>query len=190
MAEKSPGPVKLRLALGAEQYLVKVEQRRRAIMEAVLKLPLAVVVWGPGPNQTSAAAFTRLQLRDELIRNGHIADFSEDLIDPESPLALPVQQLAHVEAADLVLSIPDSIGSFAEIHDFARLPAVANKIIAFLNREWADNYSSRSLVELQSQATCAVEPYDATNLPGCIIERAMEHVRRLQQLHFFQGRRV
>lgn len=50
--------------------------------------------------------------------------------------------------------------------------------------------SNRSLIELESRVTCAVEPYDGTELPGCIISKATEIVSRLQQLYYILGRRV
>ena len=45
-----------------------------------------------------------------------------------------------MEAADIVFSLPDTPGSIAEIHDFARVPWLAHKIVAFLDRRWDDGY--------------------------------------------------
>jgi hypothetical protein len=180
----------LRLSSEAAVYLAEIEKRRRVVLAQVRRLPIAVLLWGPAPNTKSKAAETRVLLRDELIRAGHIAEFSEDLVDAASRVSLPVQQLAHVEAADLVFSIPDSPGSIAEIHDFARIPGLSHKIITFLNRDWNDGYANRSLIELESSVTCAIEPYDPDSLPGCVIDRATELVNRLQEIHFFRGRRV
>lgn len=174
----------------AARYQLEVDSRRSAILLAVTRIPIAVLIWGPSPDAGTPAANTRVQLRDELIKNGHLAQFSEDLIDPSSMFSIQVQQLSQVEAADIVFSIPDSPGSIAEIHDFAKLPRVSHKIITFLNQDWNSGYSNRALLEIESRLTCATELYDPANMPDCIIRKASELVRRLQELYYLLGRRA
>jgi hypothetical protein len=173
----------------AGRYLVEVNRRRTAVLQAVTKLPIAVLIWGPAPTAGTPASDARSRLKDELIKNGHLAQFSEELVEPGLPFSLELQQLSHVEAYDIVFSIPDSPGSIAEIHDFSKAPGLAHKIVAFLNQSWNDGYSNRTLIELQSRVTCAVELYDPANLPSCIIDKALELVRRLQELYYLLGRR-
>ena len=173
----------------AERYREAVDHRRAAVLQQVRKLPIAVLIWGPAPTAGTTAASVRSQLREELVRNGHLAQFSEELVDPGSPFGLQIQQLSHVEAYDIVFSIPDSPGSIAEIHDFAKTPHLAHKIIAFLNQNWNSGYSNQTLLELQSRITCAVELYDPANLPVCVISKALELVQRLQEIYYHLGRR-
>ena len=179
----------MHLSPEADRYRQEVDRRRTAVLGAVRSLPIAVLIWGPAPSATSTAANIRSELKDELLRAGHLAHFSEELVDTALPYSLELQQLSHVEAYDIVFSIPDSPGSIAEIHDFAKVPRLSHKIIAFLNQQWNDGYSNRTLIELQSRVTCGVELYDPLELPDCIIEKALESVHRLQEIYYLLGRR-
>ena len=85
-------------------------------------------------------------MQTEHINTAH--SLSEELYDSANRHSNLVQQAAQAEAYDIVFSIPDSPGSIAEIHDFSRLPTISNKIVAFLNSAWSDDYSNRSLMEL------------------------------------------
>lgn len=164
-----------------------IEQLRQQSLQRIQSIPIAVLIWGPVP--TSTEGTVRLQLRDELQTRGHLANFSEDLIDPRSPHSVMAQQATHVESHDIVFSIPTSPGSTAEIHDFARIPGLSHKIIAFLNQDWNNGYSNQSLIQLQSNATCQIQLYDPRLSPDCIIDRAIELVGRLQEVYYFAGRR-
>jgi len=144
---------------------------------------------GPSPTTNTPVAQTRNQLKNVLNTNGHLARFSEELIDSTSQHSLLAQQVAQAEAYDVVFSIPDSPGSIAEIHDFARITWLSNKIITFLNRDWNNGYANRTLIELQSTITCQVQLYDSDELPDIVIRRALDLVRRLQELQYIAGRR-
>lgn len=166
-----------------------VERKRCETLRQIQRLPIAALIWGPAPDSGSPIAGARVQLRDELINAGHLARFSEDLIDPSSQHSVLIQQVAQAESHDIVFSIPGSPGSIAEIHDFARIPGISHKIVAFIDYAWSDGYSNQSLVQLQSTATCQIQTYDCKNLPGCIIEKAKELIMRLQEFHYLAGRR-
>ena len=99
------------------------------------------------------------------------------------------QQLAQAEAYDVVFSIPGSFGAIAEIHDFARIPGVSHKIIAFVDKLHLNGYSAQSLIAVQTNASCKVELYDGTALPGCVIDYAFDQIRRLQEILYVSGRR-
>ena len=49
-----------------------IEQRRKEVA-------LTILIWGPSPTSTTATALKRKQIRDELVKLGHFATFSEDL---------------------------------------------------------------------------------------------------------------
>lgn len=166
-----------------------VERRRLEALLRIQRLPIAGLIWGPNPTSGTPTAQARQLLRDTLRTNGHLARFSEELIDPNSSLSILTQQVAQAEAYDIIFSIPDSSGSIAEIHDFAKIPGLSHKIVAFLNSEWNDGYANQSLMQLQSTATCKVQLYQPSALPQCIIEPALILVRRLQEFYYIAGRR-
>jgi hypothetical protein len=166
-----------------------IERLRMEALQRIQRVPVAALIWGPAPTATTPVASARGQLKDQLNLNGHHARFSEDLVDPKSTMSVVAQQMSQAEAFDVVFSIPDSPGSIAEIHDFARIPQLSHKIVAYLNADWNSGYANQSLIQLQSVATCKIQLYKAADLPGCILTSALEMVRRLQEYYYLNGRR-
>ncbi len=170
-------------------FLDEVDRRRREAMERIRRVPVAALIWGPSVTAGTVQASTRVALHDALIGDGHLASYSEELIDPHCGLSIVAQQCAQAEAYDVVLSIPGSPGAIAEIHDFARIPGISHKIVAFLDPAWTDGYSNQSLMQLQSNTTCQVQLYEAARLPDDVIERSRTLIRRLQEIYYLGGRR-
>ncbi len=166
-----------------------VERRRLEAVARIKKVPISALIWGPSSTSNSVIADTRVQLKTTLQSNGHLARFSEELYDHTIDLSVVAQQVTHVEAFDIVFSLPDSEGSIAEIHDFTRIPFVSQKIVAFVDSRWSQGYSNQSLIQLESNATCRIQQYDYTQLPDCIINAAMSLVGRLQEFYYLSGRR-
>jgi hypothetical protein len=158
-------------------------------LRRVQSIPIAALIWGPTPKVRTPVARARIALKNALLTRGHLARFSEEMVDRRSKTSTFLQQVAQVEAFDIVFSIPDSAGSIAEIHDFSRIPQIAHKIVAFLNRSWNAGYSNQSLIQLQSPITCQIRQYSEKNLPHCIVQDALEMVGRLQEVHYTAGRR-
>src|SRR5215207_5479323 len=125
-------PVGSRLTPEAEAYGQVVEARRQQLVRLMDRLPIAVLIWGPSPAAGSPVSAVRQELRSAPRERGHLANFSEELMEPESSLSIMGQQLAQGGSHDIVFSLPDSPGSIAEIHDFFRLPGLGEKIVAFL----------------------------------------------------------
>lgn len=173
----------------AQNYLHEVEKRRVETLTRISKIPIASLIWGPSPTDRSLVSKTRMQLREKLITLGHLVHFSEELMDRSLPFSIQAQQVSHAESHDIVFSIPDSPGSIAEIHDFAKIPGLSHKIVTFLDRQWNAGYANRSLIEIQSTATCDIVLYDDAKLPDCIIDKACGLVVRLQELYYMFGRR-
>jgi hypothetical protein len=171
------------------QFKQAIDAKRREILRRIEHVPIAALVWGPNPTSSDPISKVRLELRDKLRAFGHLADFSEDLYDPNSPLSNFAQQISQAEAYDIIFSIPSSFGSIGEIHDFARIPSVSNKIIAFVDQTHTNGYSAQSLMMTQGSSTCRIELYDGSKLPDNIINYALDQVRRLQEIQYASGRR-
>ena len=167
----------------------EIERKRLEAVQRIQSIPIAVLIWGPDPSSGTPIAQVRSTLKKVLNNNGHHARFSEELIDPNLPLSILAQQITHAEAFDIVFSLPDSPGSIAELHDFARVPSVSPKIIAFIDQRWNSGYSNQALMQLQSVATCKLQLYNHHLLPDCIINNALDMVGRLQEFYYMHGRR-
>jgi hypothetical protein len=167
----------------------EIELKRADALARMTQVPVAALVWGPNPTTGDPIAIARVRLRDAIRANGHVADFSEDLYDSSLSLSGFAQQVAQAEAYDVVFSLPASFGAVAEIHDFARLPTVSRKVIAFVDQAHLNGYSHQSLIAAQTSASCRVEIYDGLKLPDCIIDCALLEIRRLQEIFYITGRR-
>jgi len=167
----------------------EVERRRLESVARIKEVPISVLIWGPSPTAHSPLSETRFKLREALQSRGHLARFSEELYDPNMELSMLAQQVTHVEAFDIVFSMPYSEGSIAEIHDFTRIPFVSQKIVAFIDKKFNGGYSNQVLTQFESNATCRTQHYDGHELPDCIINSAMGLVGRLQEFYYLSGRR-
>jgi hypothetical protein len=167
-----------------DQFVEDIDRHLDRLLNIIPTIPIAVLIWGPSPTAGTITADTRVQLRDRLNTEGHVARFSEELIRPGSPYSVPAQQAAQVRAHDIVFSIPDSPGSIAEIHDFVGAAQISEKIVTFLDESWNAGYSNLSLIQLQTIGTIRGTHYDATALPYCIIDSALDMVRRLQEIRY------
>ena len=175
--------------MNRSSFADKVERQRQEALSRIGSVPVSVLIWGPNPSSPSIVAATRRELRRALEGDGHLVRYSEELYDPASPYSLLAQQVADVEAHDITFSLPDSPGSIAEAHDFARIPSVSNRIITYIDSKYNTGYANKTLIELQSIYTCRIQTYSTCDLPGFIVDCSRSLVRRLQEYHYLSGRR-
>lgn len=175
--------------MSQDPFREMVEQKRKATLDRIRAVRIAALIWGPAPTSSTPVAQARVELRRALEADGHLVHYSEDLYDPALSHSMLAQQLADVEAHDIIFSLPDSSGSVAEIHDFYRIPSAANKIVTFINENHNSGYSNTALLQIESIATTRVQIYKPCDLPACIIEKSRDMVRRLQEAYYLFGRR-
>ena len=172
-----------------DHFKEQVERKRIQALENISNVPVSTLIWGPNPTSLTVTANIRKSLKEELSNKGHYAKYSEELFDPLSHHSNFAQQVAQAEAFDIIFSIPDSPGSIAEIHDFARIPYISNKIITFIDRQWNDGYSNQALISLESNISCRIQIYDQVNMHDFIMAQAIKYVKTLQETYFIFGRR-
>jgi hypothetical protein len=170
-------------------FFKQVDENRKKALESIRKVPIACLIWGPNDSSGTPTANCRKMLKEELTKLGHYACYSEDLFDPNCDISNLLQQAAQAEAFDIVFSIPDSPGSIAEIHQFARVPFIGPKIVAYLDSSWNGGFANKALIDLQSPATCKIQPYQSKDLPYFIINDSIDFVKRLQEAQYLNGRR-
>lgn len=172
-----------------DDFFKQIEEKRKNALERIRKVPIACLIWGPNDCAGTPIANCRKKLKDELTKLGHYACYSEDLYDPDCDISNLLQQAAQAEAFDIVFSIPDSPGSIAEINQFARVPFIGPKIVAYLDSRWDGGFANKALIDIQSPATCKIQPYSHTELPDFIVNDSIDFVKRLQEAQYLNGRR-
>ncbi|MBP6602832.1 MAG: hypothetical protein KA250_13560 [Verrucomicrobiales bacterium] len=157
------------------------------ILDRAAKTPVSILVWGPDPDGANSVAAVRKELRRRLRKDGHAAYYSEELYDKTSKHSPRIQQIAQAQKFDLVLSVPDSPGSIGEVHDFAGDRRVSAKMLIFINVDYLEGYSAKSLIALESLRTCTVIKYDGSAGYDQIYEIADREVQSVRETKFILG---
>ena len=157
-------------------------------LNEIKKIPISVLIWGPTPSSSSVIGEMRKKLRRELRIEGNLAMFSEELCDEKSDYSIRLQQLIQAEQFDLIISIPESFGSIAEIHDFTADTRVNKKILIFLNEEFAEGYSTKSLYTMSSLISSEIVLYRNDNLEK-ILEVSLNTVNKIKEYKYILGGR-
>jgi hypothetical protein len=168
----------------AAELIAQLRPRIRQHLSEINKIPVAVLLWGPGIDSNSPLGPVRADLRTKLRNLGHAAFYSEELCDVELPLSTRLQELAQAQEFELVVSIPCTPGSIAEIHDFAADRRIHAKILAFLNERHLSGYGAQSLAVLQTVISCRIEYYPNENQTGVIADLTLIEVQRIRELKY------
>jgi hypothetical protein len=168
----------------AAELLRKLRPRIAERLAEVKKIPVSVLIWGPGSGSPNPMASLRSELRSRLRSEGHAAIFSEELCDSSSPDSIRLQQLAQVQEVDLVVSLPVTPASIGELHDFAADRRANAKILAFLNRHHLEGYSAQSLTAISTMLSCRVEYYaDESDTDG-IVEITLSETQKIREMKY------
>lgn len=169
--------------------LETITQKVREEIERTKKIPVSILLWGPSPEDTSEIAQLRLHLRTELISLGHLAQFSEELVIKSDGLSVKAQQMMHAQFFDLIISIPCTHGSIAEIHDFISDNRVNRKLLVFLNQQYNLGYSFQSIVATANALTYKTVAYNGISEIDVVKNTILEEVQKIRELKFFnQGK--
>jgi hypothetical protein len=173
----------------ATDLLARIRPKILADLDAVKRVPVSVLVWGPSPTAVDPVSETRRELWSNLRGHGHAAVFSEELYDPSCGVPIRIQQIAHAKEFDLIVSLPDSPGSIAEVHDFANDRRAHAKLLIFLNSDYLDGYSSQSLQSLSSTRSCTICQYNGHSDLSSVLGQVLQEVQRIRDLKYIlEGR--
>lgn len=128
----------------------------------VNKTPLTILVWGPGQNGGELYA-KRVQIRDELRREGHAAVFSEEVDQdlPVADLSAKARELLQALSADFIVVIDGSYGANSEVHDFGGFyQEIGSKMLIFVDSVTKEGYSYKGLLSILSDLYGNVETYE------------------------------
>lgn len=172
------------LSQEAAELIQRILPRIEEHLRQVNRVPVSVLLWGPGIDSMSALSEVRSELRSRLREDGHAAFYSEELCDPNAPHSVRMQQLAQAQEFDLVVSTPCTPGSIGEIHDFAADRRVNSKTLIFLNNEHIGGYSAQSLGLLRTVISCQIEHYANDGDTDSIFEITLDNVRRIREMKY------
>jgi len=174
----------------AKQYHDEVfKKREKEIQEEIEKTQLSILIWGPGANDDKMYG-KRVEILNELRGKDLDAFFSEEEIK-ETPtknnLSLKNIEMSQAQAVDLIIVIPCSIGSIAELHDFAAFKNIAAKMLIFMDEHTKVSYTGRGAARDLSNIYRKVEtfkyPEDTQN--GNLLNRVLEIVLSFQWAKYF-----
>lgn len=168
----------------AESFFAKLRPRLQRSLAEVQRIPVSVLLWGPSPEKTCPMANMRKGLRRKLREKGHAAFFSEELWDPSADSSLRLQQLVQAQNFDLVVSLPESAGAIAEVHDFASDRRVNAKMLVLLDESTLDGYGAKSLTSISSVLSCQILTYPDADCVEMIEDKVLSEVQRIREIKY------
>jgi hypothetical protein len=149
---------------------------------------LSVLVWGPGSRQTDPRLFKkRLEIRDELRRLGHQADFSEEILTPDvvssGGLNPSIEELLQAVGYECIICLMATPGSIGEVHDFAHIPRIAVKMTVCVDEAHRKGYSARGALRILEGHNGKVLWYKSpTDLRNCsLASRVLDLVEKFSE---------
>ncbi len=173
----------------ARRLSMTILPRIKTQLQEVNRVPVSVLLWGPGIKSSSPLAHLRTNIRSKLREKGHACFLSEEIQDPNSPFSVRTQEVVQAQEFDLVVSLPCTPGSIAEVHDFASDRRVTAKMLVFLNKQHVKGYSARSLQALSTILSLKIEYYPSEKELSPIQEVTFEHVQRIREMKYLIGGR-
>lgn len=168
----------------AEQLLLGLRAEINERLDEAGRKPACILLWGPDPTKRSAMGDLRISLRRILREEGHLACFSEELLDGDRKDPVRLQQLAQAQSVDLIVSLPSSPGAIGELHDFAADRRVNAKILAFIDRRHLGGYGPQSLESISTLASCTIEYYSDTENRDQIVDTVLFEAQRIREMKY------
>ncbi len=156
----------------------------KAELDKIRRTPLDILVWGPGQTSGGPVRQKRIQIRDELLKHGHNAMFSEELEELGGDLPLKLQELAQARLAHMIITLlEDAPGALGETHDFTGLPDVAWRFYLLVPNKYQDGYSARGAVFILSNLFNCVYWYGEGEIESCsVLTNVLRRVELVQHL--------
>jgi len=150
---------------GLQNVIVDIEPRSK---EIIRRAKLRVLILGPGV-KGGDLYIKRCQIRDELRQRGHVAHFCEEMWTLDrlqaSGLNLTTAEFIQLELYDYIVCLMTSPGTIGEVHDFAKKPKFASKMMICIDRSHRSGYSAQGVIKIFEGLHGKVDWY---NYPGDI----------------------
>jgi len=147
------------------------------------KIILTVLIWGSGEKSVTVYSQKRLQLRNELRKDKHLALFSEDIEKQTSNMK--IDERIQADEADYIIILPTSPGSIAEFHDFAVDKSLAPKMLILMDKRHKNGYSAKGELKMFEVEGGKVVWFSDRELRECsLIKRVKETVDIVQKVKY------
>lgn len=157
-------------------------QRLNNRLDDYRRLPLNVLVWGPGATSDTLARKKRVDIKNELKNRGHNAMFSEEIEQYGRDLPLTVREKAQVETADMVIvMLEDAPGALVEVYRFATQYHLGKKFCILIPRKYDGGFPGQDIQQVLNIQVQSVFWYTEEELKRCdVLTEALKQVRIMQ----------
>jgi hypothetical protein len=150
------------------------------------KAKLLILLWGPGASGGDLYV-KRCEIKESLSRLGHIVHFSEDIWTPDvlsqSGLNLSVAEFIQAKAYDYIVCIMSSPGAIGEVHDFARFPRLAQKMLICVDHVHEAGYSAQGVLRIFEGNNGKLDWFkNPTDIYEChLATRVLNHISKVTE---------
>ena len=117
-------------------------ERLKAHRASAVSFPLHILIWGPSNNETKEYK-ARCKIREELIKRGHNASFSEDLCKHPKAIQDPLRdEFLQAVSADVIIMIYGSRGTQTERDTILVYHDIAQKAYVLIEETMWSNIQS------------------------------------------------
>jgi hypothetical protein len=161
-------------------------KKRARFLKRREAISLTVVVWGQHPKSTSEVGKKRKDIKQELIKLGHHAVFSEELAVEGAYTSQKVDELAQAHAADVIIALVEDSAALSETHEFGAYRDIAPKFLVLAPTKYQDSYSGVGILR-DLTGYGKVHWYKPSDLTACrVLEAAVRHVETIRNHRFCQ----
>lgn len=151
----------------------KVERTIEQHLAKARRIKCSVLVWGAGPWGGDLYE-KRLQIINKLREDPNIYADSSDIDPPKmsvpARLSLRSKEIIQAQAYDVIVLMPCSRGSVAELHDILPYEQLMRKTFVLLDEGTLGDYSSKAVKERWPNQ---VETYNTDDLKACNLLRTV-----------------
>ena len=167
----------------AQQELERWDAERQEHVSEIKKIPLRILVWGPGTASSSPVAQKRIAIRDALVAEGFLAVFSEIWKDAAPGLSQKTNELTQALGAKLILIlIEDSPGGLGEMHDFSGHEDIIKVMYVMSPRRYSGGYSLQGAGAILDRLG-NLHLYEDGDIASCsVLSRALERAYALREI--------
>jgi hypothetical protein len=135
-------------SLLAKKSFFEFIEKKEEIEKRIDSTPIVALIWGPGEKTEYPYLYKlRLDIKDELIKLGNAAFFSEDLGEKTKPTTQTgISELAQAIAADIIILVLAPWGSEAEAAKYGIDAEIASKILIITNEQLRDSITEMLLI--------------------------------------------